>query len=68
MWKPKKKKTCAAMINACAHVHTSQGKCPIDDYRQQYFALPILDSRLNTMNASYCNHQPLEKSVKQMKP
>ena len=49
------------MINACVHVLTSWGKCPIDNYSQRYLALLILGSRLNTMNAPYCNHQPFKK-------
>ena len=57
------------MINACVQVHTSQGKCPIDDYSQQYLALLTLGSRLNARNALHCNHQLLKRNcLKQTKP
>ena len=56
----------------CAHVHTSQSKCLIDNhsrqlqhYSQWYLALSIPGSRLNDRNAPgahlYCNCQPLKK-------
>ena len=43
------------------------GKCPINNWRQQYLALPIPSSRLNARNApgicSYCDHQPWKSTV-----
>ena len=39
-------------------VHTSQGKCPINNHSQQYLALSILGSRLNAMNAPFFILQP----------
>ena len=50
---------------ACVHVHTSQGKCPINDYSSQpqhysqwYLALLIPGSRRNGPGAGpYCNCQ-----------
>ena len=39
------------MINEemCVQVHTSQGKCLIDDYSQQHLALPIPGSTVSML-------------------
>ena len=51
------------LVNKCARKSTPWGKCSIDDYNQQYLALPIPGSRLNARNAPgacwYCSCQLL---------